>query len=212
LTAAYQSLRGFISLLDRTHPGEVVRIAEPVDLAYQMQALALELERRRRFPVLIFEQVRGHSIPVISNVMASRKGLATALGVSETELPAAYAARLKEPVKPVVLPRPPFPVDVRRGEAADLGALPIPTYFPGDGGAYLTAGLLVARDPANLAFVTQTTLSMDDTMEIVAALRKRFPARRRQPEKYVKEIEKKAQEIGRYALPVATCAYLRRPS
>ena len=28
--AAYQSLRGFISLLDRTHPGEVVRIAEPV--------------------------------------------------------------------------------------------------------------------------------------------------------------------------------------
>jgi 4-hydroxy-3-methylbut-2-enyl diphosphate reductase len=33
----------------------------------------------------------------------------------------------------------------------------------------------VARDPANLAFVTQTTLSMDDTMEIVAALRRRFP-------------------------------------
>jgi 4-hydroxy-3-methylbut-2-enyl diphosphate reductase len=34
----------------------------------------------------------------------------------------------------------------------------------------------IARDPANLAFVTQTTLSMDDTMEIVAALRRRFPA------------------------------------
>jgi len=33
----------------------------------------------------------------------------------------------------------------------------------------------VARDPANLAFVTQTTLSMDDTLEIVAALRRRFP-------------------------------------
>jgi 4-hydroxy-3-methylbut-2-enyl diphosphate reductase len=30
-------------------------------------------------------------------------------------------------------------------------------------------------DPANLAFVTQTTLSMDDTAEIVAALRVRFP-------------------------------------
>jgi len=34
---------------------------------------------------------------------------------------------------------------------------------------------LRARDPANLAFVTQTTLSMDDTAEIVGALRKRFP-------------------------------------
>jgi 4-hydroxy-3-methylbut-2-enyl diphosphate reductase len=34
---------------------------------------------------------------------------------------------------------------------------------------------LQARDPARLAFVTQTTLSMDDTAEIVAALRRRFP-------------------------------------
>ena len=32
------------------------------------------------------------------------------------------------------------------------------------------------RDPANLAFVTQTTLSVDDTLEIVTALKSRFPA------------------------------------
>ncbi len=146
---ARQSLRGFVSALEQAHPGEVVRITEPVDLAYQTQALALELERRRRFPVLIFEQVRGHSIPVVSNVMASRRGLAMALSVGEAELPEEYAKRLKEPLKPVVLDRPPFPVDVQRGDGAvDLGALPIPTYFPGDGGPYLTAGLLTARDPA----------------------------------------------------------------
>jgi 2,5-furandicarboxylate decarboxylase 1 len=146
--AAHQSLRGFISVLERVHPGEVVRVTEPVDLAFQMQALALELERRRRFPVLFFEQVRGHSIPVIANVMASRKSLATALGVGEGELPETYAARLKEPIKPVLLERPPFPAEVLRGSAVDLSALPIPTYFPGDGGPYLTAGLLIARDPA----------------------------------------------------------------
>ncbi|HTI52871.1 MAG TPA: UbiD family decarboxylase, partial [Verrucomicrobiae bacterium] len=145
---SHQSIRGFVSTLERAYPDAVVRIAEPVDQAYQMQALALELERRRRFPVLFFEQVRGHTIPVVSNVMASRRGLATALGVGEAALPETYAARLKEPVKPVVLDRAPFRVDVRRGEAVDLGSLPIPTYFPGDGGPYLTAGLLIARDPA----------------------------------------------------------------
>lgn len=32
------------------------------------------------------------------------------------------------------------------------------------------------RDPQNLAFVTQTTLSVDDTREIVAALQARFPS------------------------------------
>jgi 4-hydroxy-3-methylbut-2-en-1-yl diphosphate reductase len=31
------------------------------------------------------------------------------------------------------------------------------------------------RDPANLAFVTQTTLSVDDTADIIAALQARFP-------------------------------------
>jgi 4-hydroxy-3-methylbut-2-enyl diphosphate reductase len=34
----------------------------------------------------------------------------------------------------------------------------------------------VPRDAANIAFVTQTTLSVDDTAEIVGALRERFPA------------------------------------
>jgi 4-hydroxy-3-methylbut-2-en-1-yl diphosphate reductase len=35
---------------------------------------------------------------------------------------------------------------------------------------------LVPRDPANLAYVTQTTLSVDDTAGIVEALKARFPA------------------------------------
>ena len=35
---------------------------------------------------------------------------------------------------------------------------------------------LEPRDPARLAFITQTTLSVDDTAEVVAALRARFPA------------------------------------
>jgi len=35
---------------------------------------------------------------------------------------------------------------------------------------------LAPRDPERLAFITQTTLSVDDTAEIVAALKARFPA------------------------------------
>ena len=37
------------------------------------------------------------------------------------------------------------------------------------------ARVFAPRDPANVAFVTQTTLSVDDTADIVAALRERFP-------------------------------------
>lgn len=38
------------------------------------------------------------------------------------------------------------------------------------------ARAFVPRDPQRLAFVTQTTLSVDDTAEIVAVLKERFPA------------------------------------
>ncbi len=51
----------------------------------------------------------------------------------------------------------------------------------GKGGIYLVerasdVAQLVVKDENNLAFVTQTTLSVDDTREIIAALTERFPA------------------------------------
>lgn len=50
----------------------------------------------------------------------------------------------------------------------------------GKGGMYLVESVddvlkLEVKNPEKLAFVTQTTLSMDDTAEVIDALRKRFP-------------------------------------
>jgi len=50
-----------------------------------------------------------------------------------------------------------------------------------DSGMYLVdseedVAKLQVRDPANLAYVTQTTLSIDDCQRVIAALKKRFPA------------------------------------
>jgi 4-hydroxy-3-methylbut-2-enyl diphosphate reductase len=49
------------------------------------------------------------------------------------------------------------------------------------GGMYLVESIedverLAVKDPANLAFVTQTTLSVDDARSITEALRRRFPS------------------------------------
>ena len=49
-----------------------------------------------------------------------------------------------------------------------------------DGGVYLVetpedVAQLSVRDPARLAYVTQTTLSVDDAATVVAALKQRFP-------------------------------------
>jgi len=44
--------------------------------------------------------VRGSAIPIVSNVVASRRALAFALGVPEGRLAVEYARRIKDTVKP----------------------------------------------------------------------------------------------------------------
>ena len=144
---AGQDLRSFVDAYGRAHPGEVIRVTEPVSIEEDVMALVLEYERRRRFPILLFEKVVGHDIPIVCNAVASRRALAFALGVVERALAAEYARRIKDYVKPVVVPKAPFGHRMLTGAALDLAKLPMPLYFPGDAGRYLTAGMLVARDP-----------------------------------------------------------------
>lgn len=143
-----QDLRSFVDGYAAAYPEEFVRVTEAVNVGFDVQAIALELERRRRFPILLFENVEGFHIPVISNVMASRRVYAFALGVDEAQMPAEAARRLTQYVKPVMVEDPPFRQTTRKGADLDLlRQLPIPTYFPGDAGPYITAALTVAKDP-----------------------------------------------------------------
>src|SRR5438128_6243373 len=144
---ADQDLRSFVAAYERAHPGEVIRVAEPVSIEEDVMALVLEYERRRRSPILMFERIAGYDMPIVCNVVASRRALAFALGVDERGLAAEYARRIKDHVKPVVVPTPPSRNPPLTGPAMHLASLPIPRYFPGDAGRYLTAGMLVARDP-----------------------------------------------------------------
>src|SRR5262245_35864692 len=143
----HQDLRSFVAAYEQASPGEVVHVTEPIALDFDPMALVLEYERRRRFPIILLEQVRGFDIPIVCNVVASRRALAFALGVPESQLAQEYARRIKDTMKPVVVSDPPFRRRVLTGSDLDLARLPIPTYFPGDAGRYLTAGMLVARDP-----------------------------------------------------------------
>jgi 2,5-furandicarboxylate decarboxylase 1 len=142
-----QDLRSFVAAYASAHPAEVVRVGEPVSIEHDVMALVLEYERQRRHPILLFEHVTGHAMPIVANVVASRRALAFALGVAEGALAAEYGRRITQHIKPVVVPEPSFRARVQRGDDVDLTALPIPLYFPGDAGRYLTAGMLVARDP-----------------------------------------------------------------
>src|SRR5262245_40968374 len=92
---AGQDLRSFVAAYERARPGEVVRVADRVSLEEDVMAVVLEYERRRRYPILVFEKVGDHDIPIVCNVVASRAALAFALGVDERAVAPVYARRLR---------------------------------------------------------------------------------------------------------------------
>ena len=85
-----QSLRGFLDMVERDYPDELLRIREPVRTHLDITSLIFELERAGRSPVVIYENVEGHTMPVVTNIAGNRKLLAACLNVPQAELPSAF--------------------------------------------------------------------------------------------------------------------------
>lgn len=143
-------LRGFIRYLEAEHPGQIVRIAKEVDPKFGVSGILERLERDGRFPLVIFEHVKGSSIPVIANMHASFERLRLALGMEQgsvRDFVKECAARQAKPIDPVMVQSGPVQEVIRIGADVDVEELPICTYHEKDAGKYITAGLGVMRDP-----------------------------------------------------------------
>ena len=145
--AVGQSMRAFLKMVARDHPEELVRISLPVRRELDITSAVLELARAGRHPVLVFENVEGSSMPVVTNLAANRMLLAAALGVPPDGLAAAYRERSQRYQPVEVAGDAPWQDVVREGADLDLTRLPIPRHFSVDAGPYITAGQIVARDP-----------------------------------------------------------------
>jgi 2,5-furandicarboxylate decarboxylase 1 len=142
-----QSLRGFLAMVESDYPEELLRIREPVDTRFDMTAVAFELERAGKSPVIVFEKTGGNSMKVVTNVAGNRRLLAACLGVSPQDLPGAFRERCQRYIPCDVVREAAWSEVTLEGDDVDLSALPIPLQFSVDGGPYITAGQLTARDP-----------------------------------------------------------------
>jgi len=142
-----EDLRSFIARVEREAPGEVVRVRKPISSRYEISALLTHLERRKRFPLLIFENVDGGKAPVVINVQGSRKLMGHALGCLPEDLAPRFLERQVRPIPPIEVPEGPVHEVAETGDEVDLTRLPIPLHFEVDAAPYITAGQLVARDP-----------------------------------------------------------------
>src|SRR3984957_10299219 len=142
-----QSLRGFIEQVERELPDEILRVHEPVSTRLDITSLVFELERMGKSPVVVFDKVEGHAMPVVTNVAGSRRLLALALGVAPAELPTAFRERCTRYTPVERVNRPEWHDITIEESDIDLTKLPIPLHFDIDAAPYITAGQLTARDP-----------------------------------------------------------------
>jgi len=164
----YKDLREFIELLEQK--GELKRIKQEIDPYLEMTEIA-DRTLRAEGPALLFENPKGHTIPVLANLFGTPKRVAMGMGqddVSELREVGKLLAFLKEPEPPKgikealgqipvfkqVLNMPakevkkaPCQKVILEGDDIDLTKLPIQHCWPGDAAPLITWGLTVTKGP-----------------------------------------------------------------
>ncbi|MEW5922331.1 MAG: UbiD family decarboxylase [Bacillota bacterium] len=140
-------LRSFLN--DLNEKGELLQVGEEVRPHFEITAVLKEVLGEQGGPAVLFENVGGYpGKKVVGNLLASRHKLALALGCAVTELRDVYLQKRAAALAPeMVKGAAPCQEEIISGEPDLPALLPVPLFHQGDAGPYLTAGVLIARDP-----------------------------------------------------------------
>ncbi len=161
---AYPDLRSFIDALEKN--GELKRVTAEVDPVLEITELA-DRAVKNNGPALLFENPRGHTIPVLINSFASMRKMELALEVDDLQSIANRIAEYLEMKTPQglvgklkMLPKLAemgsfFPREVRSGacqqvvktDAFSLRDYPVLTCWPQDAGPFITLPMVFSKNP-----------------------------------------------------------------
>ena len=138
-----RSLRGWLKHLASTDRLAVAR--EGVSLEYELAGIAKKLDGKQ---AVLFPKPAGHSVPVVSGYVASRSWISEAMGTTDAELLGCYrdASEKGTPWKEIAAEDAPIrQVTVEQPDLLKL--FPIPRHNEHDSAQYITAGVIIARNP-----------------------------------------------------------------
>ena len=157
-----RDLRTYLELLKEEAPDQFVTVTEPVDWKYEITSYVMEMEKRKTNPAVLFEDVKGCSMPLLVNLFGHVDRISLGIGVApevRTRLGFydEWNRLFVKDVPPVHVGDGPVK-EVKALGDVDLRSLPIPMFYEQDGGRYVTAGLFLARNPekreeVNLSYV-----------------------------------------------------------
>ncbi len=141
---AYNNFSDYLGKLEEL--GELQRISVEVDPKYEIGAICRKLNMTKG-PAVLFENVKGSKIPIASQLLASNRRLAIAIGSTEKDLFDDTLKRSANLIPPNLVSDGPCQEVVKCGNDVDLNELPLVTNNPLDGGRYITAGHVILKHP-----------------------------------------------------------------
>lgn len=142
-----EEFRVFLKEMEKTEEGGFLRIKKEVDSRFEAAAIVKKLEQARKVPLIIFENIKGKSIPVAVNCNGTRGRVARSLDVPKEDLEKRILHAYTHPVPPVEVSNGPVQEIVLEGNDIDIIQLPAMVYHDTDAGPYITAGIVFAKDP-----------------------------------------------------------------
>ena len=160
-----KDLRSFLKLLEEK--GDLVHIACPTSPRHEIAA-GIRKTSDIQGPALWFDNVIGHSMPVVGGLYAARRRAIWGFETSEAEVFAKFTKGLKQPIPPRIVKDGPCKEVVLTRHDADFSRLPICTHNRKDAGPFITLGLQIARHPDygnnGLFYVYYTDVNGDITI------------------------------------------------
>lgn len=142
-----KDFRSFLEEIKENHPSNYIEIDKEISPRYETTAIVTKLEQQRRTPILHFKNVKDTEFPVVVNTCASRTTVALGLGVDKRELPQKYRDALNNLIEPSLVKKAPVQEVVQTGNDVDILKLPQMQYHDTDGAAYISGGIVMAKDP-----------------------------------------------------------------
>ena len=137
-----QDLRSAFAALEAA--GDAVVVKEPIDWRYEAAAVLWELKRG---PAARMDAVVGYDVPIVGNMLNSPDKLATALEIPADRLQEHVLASMDQLIPTELVSAAPCQEIVDHRDLDVLGRLPVPEISEADGGRYVSAGMIICRDP-----------------------------------------------------------------
>ena len=128
-----KDLRSYLASLTDDFPGELLEIGVLVDPKWEVSAIIHRLQENNRFLAFLFESVTGNTVPIVSNLPASRTRLAAIIDTTQEEMLEGYVKHTANPLKPELIDSGPVQEVVQTGDRVDGSTLPIVFHAEKDG-------------------------------------------------------------------------------